>query len=42
MADGLELDHVILGVAAANVATLRVVVEARVLAMTLHDRVRAT
>jgi hypothetical protein len=40
--DGLDLDHTILGVAAADVAALRVVVGARVLAMTLHERVPAT
>jgi hypothetical protein len=42
MEDGLDLDHAILGVAAADVATLRVVVGVRVLAMTLHERVLAT
>ena len=40
--DCLDLDHAVLGVAATDVAALRVVIGAPVLAMTLHERVLAT
>jgi hypothetical protein len=38
---GLDLDHAILGIAAANVAALHVPHRVRVLTMTLHERVLA-
>ena len=41
MEDGFDLDHAVLGVAAADVATLLVVQRVRVLAVTLHERVLA-
>jgi len=40
--DGLDLDHAVLGVAPADVPALHVVVGARILAMTLHERILAT
>jgi hypothetical protein len=42
MEDGFDLDHAILGVTAAEAATLRVAQGMRVLAMTLNERVVAS
>jgi hypothetical protein len=41
MEDGFDLDHAILGVTAAEAATLRVAQGMRVLAMTLNESVLA-
>jgi hypothetical protein len=42
MRHGFDLDHAVVGIAAANVATLLVTQVMRVLAMTLHERVLAS